>query len=135
MRVLVTLMSVLLLSACTDIDNDAGRVFEIAFGTPTPPSDVIPLHGYRMERKKFFVTSEHTWRLHLKGPGAKQLIHKRWPDLVFDLRRVFFQGTQTPWFAPSRTLKYSTLVSPSDPAVTIMQSDDSDEVFIAYDAR
>ena len=137
MRRLALLLFIVLLSACsgTEIESDPASVFAVAFGAEAPPRDVIPLHGYRIERRKFFTTSEHMWRLHIKGPGAKQFVRKRWPDLVYDVRRVFFQGTQTPWFAPSRELKYSTLVSKSDPSVTVMESDDSDEVFIAYDMR
>jgi len=137
MRLIFTLTTLLLLGACsgTDIESDPAAVYAVAFGAEAPPRDVIPLHGYRMERRKFFTTSEHMWRLHIKGPGAKDLVRKRWPDLIYGIRRVFFQGTQTPWFAPGRTLKYQTLISKSDPSVTVMQSDDSDEVFIAYDMR
>ena len=137
MRRVALLLSIVLLSACsgTNIESDPATVYAAAFGAEAPPRDVIPLHGYRMERRKFFTTSEHMWRLHIKGPGAKELVHKRWPDLVYGIRRVFFQGTQTPWFAPGRTLKYQTLVSKSDPSVTIMLSTDSDDVFIAYDMR
>jgi hypothetical protein len=99
-----------------------------------PPANVAPLNGYRMERRRFFVMSSEMWRLHLAGPGAKTFVRQQWPDLRIGNPQVFLQGTQTPWFAPGRHIKYFTYFSPSNPAVTVMEIDESDEVFIAYDA-
>jgi hypothetical protein len=134
MKRLVLLVS-LLLCACSSTDSDAARVFEKAFSMQAPPGDVIPLHGYRLERRKGFGSSELLWRLHLTGPGAKQLVRRQWPDLRLGNPRVFLQGSQTPWFAPGRHLKYSTFISSANPAITVMEIDASEEVFIAYDAR
>jgi hypothetical protein len=133
MRRPLLLASLLLLVACSQTDSDAARVFENAFAMQAPPSDVVPLHGYRLERRRYFVLSDEMWRLHLGGPGAKRLVHQHWPDLRLGNPRVFLQGSQTPWFAPGRHVKYSTFISPSQPAVTVMETDDSDEVYVAYD--
>jgi hypothetical protein len=133
MKLLVLLAS-LLLFACSNTDSDPARVFEQAF-SGKPPGDVVPLHGYRLERRKGFFASEQLWRLHLTGPGAKQLVRKQWPDLRLGNPKVFLQGSQTPWFAPGRHLKYSTFFSSTNPAITVMEIDDSEEVFIAYDSR
>jgi hypothetical protein len=134
MRLSLLLASLLLLSACSKTDSDAGRIFENAFAMQAPPSGVVSLHGYRMERRRFFVVSEEMWRLHLAGPDAKKFVRQRWPDLRMGNPRVFLQGSQTPWFAPGRHVKYSTYISATNPAVTVMETDDSDEVFVAYDA-
>lgn len=134
MRLPILLASLLLLSACSETDSNAARVFESAFGMSAPPSGVVALHGYRLERRRYFVLSDEMWRLHLGGPGAKQFVRQRWSDLRPAVRRAYVQGSQTPWFAPGRHVKYITLVSNSDPAVMVMQTDESDEVFIAYDA-
>jgi hypothetical protein len=133
MRLAILLASLLLLSACTEADSNAARVFERAFALEAPPSGVVALNGYRLERRRFFVVSDAMWRLHLGGPGAKDFVQQRWPDLRAGTRRAFVQGSQTPWFAPGRHVRYIILVSAQDPAVTVMQTVDSDEVFIAYD--
>jgi hypothetical protein len=135
MRRLVLLASLLLLGACSNTDSDAAKVFENAFSMRAPPSDVVALHGYRWERRKFFITREQMWRLHLGGPGAKKFVRQRWSDLQLGSPRVFLQGSQTPWFAPRKDVQYSTFTSASDPAITVMETDDSDEVFMAYDGR
>jgi hypothetical protein len=125
------LASLLLLAACsqTDTDSDPAHVFQYAFSMQEPPSGVVALHGYRLKRGTTSI-----WRLHLGGPGAKQFVAERWPDLEAAVRRSFVQGSQTPWFAPGREVPYVTLVSPSDPGVMVMQTVSSDDVFIAYDA-
>jgi hypothetical protein len=133
MRLLVLLASLLLLGACSKTDSDAANVFENAFSMQAPPGDVVALHGYRWERRKFFITREQMWRLHLGGPGAKKFVRQRWSDLRLGSPRVFLQGSQTPWFAPGRNVPYSTYISAADPAITVMESDDSDDVFVAYD--
>ena len=134
MKRAILLLAALLLSACSSTDSDAQRVFQAAFGMEAPPANVAPLHGYRMERRRWFVVSGAMWRLHLAGPEAKTFARQQWPDLRLGNRQVFFQGTQTPWFAPGRHIKYFTYFSPSNPAVTVMETDTSEEVFIAYDA-
>jgi len=131
MRLLCLFASLLLLSACSKTDSDAASVFQSAFSA-SPPGDVVVLHGYRLERRKWF-ESAHMWRLHLGGPGAKRFVDERWPDLQPGIRRVFVQGSQTPWFAPGKELKYLTYNSVSDPAVTVMQPEGAEELFIAYD--
>ena len=133
MRLLGLLASLFLIGACSHTDSDAAKVFEIAFSMHAPPSDVVALHGYGLERRKFFITRKRMWRLHLGGPGAKKFVRQRWPDLQLGSPRVFLQGSQTPWFAPGRNVQYSTFISAADPAITVMESDDSDEVFVAYD--
>ena len=133
MKRAILLVAALLLSACSSSDSDAQRVFQAAFAMEAP-ANVAPLHGYRMERRRWFVMSAEMWRLHLAGSGAKAFARERWPDLRLGNRQVFFQGTQTPWFAPGRHIKYFTYFSPSNPAVTVMETDTSEEVFIAYDA-
>jgi hypothetical protein len=133
MRLLLAFASLLLLAACSKTDSDAGRIFESAFSMQAPPSDVVPLHGYRLERRRYFVLRDEMWRLHLGGPGAKRLVHQQWPDLQLGNSRVFLQGSQTPWFAPGRHVKYLTFISPSQPALTVMETDASDEVYIAFD--
>lgn len=133
MKLPCLLASLLLLCACSKTDSDAASVFNSAFSA-APPSDVAVLHGYRLERRKWFVSSGHMWRLHLAGPGAKRFVTHRWPDLQPGIRRVFIQGSQTPWFAPGKELKYITYGSASDPAVTVMQPEGAEEVFVAYDA-
>jgi hypothetical protein len=130
---LLALLAALLLCACSNTDSDPTRVFEKAFSMQAPPGDVVPLHGYWLERRKGF-TSEQLWRLHLQGPGAKQLVRRQWPDLRLGNPRVFLQGSQTPWFAPGRHLKYSTFISSTHPGITVMEIDESDEVFIAYNS-
>lgn len=132
MRLLVLLASLLLLGACSQTDSDAAKVFENAFSMHAP-GDVVALHGYRRERRKFFVTREQMWRLHLGGPGAKKFVRQRWSDLQLGSPRVFLQGSQTPWFAPGRNVQYATFTSAAEPAITVMESDASDEVFVAYD--
>jgi hypothetical protein len=132
MRLPILLTCLLLLSACSQTESNAARVFESAFAMEAPPGDVVVMNGYRLERRKWFETKE-MWRLHLAGPGAKRFAEKRWPDLQPGVRRVFVQGSQTPWFAPGKELKYITYRSPTDPAVTLMQPEGSQEVFIAYD--
>jgi hypothetical protein len=132
MRLPFLLATLFLLSACSNTDSDAARVFENAFSTQ-PPTGVAVLHGYRVERRRFFATEE-MWRLHLAGPGADKFVRQRWPDLRLGMPRVFLQGIQTPWFAPGKDLKqYKTYMSQSNPAVTVMASETTDEVFIAYD--
>jgi hypothetical protein len=133
MRLAVLLASLLLLSACSEMDSNAAHVFEKAFSMQAPPEGVVAVHGYRMERKKFFVTTEQMWRLHLAGPSARRFVRQQWPDLRLGVPRVFFQGTQTPWFAPRKDVQYFTYVSVKNPGVTVMETDASDEVFIAYD--
>jgi hypothetical protein len=125
------LASLLMLTACsrTDTDSNAARVFEYAFSMQSPPNGVVVLNGYRLHRGTTSI-----WRLHLSGPGAKQFVAQRWPDLEAAIRRSFVQGSQTPWFAPGRDVQYVTLVSRSDPGVMVMQTVRSDDVFIAYDA-
>jgi hypothetical protein len=125
------LASLLLLAACTqtDSDSDPTRVFAYAFSMQSPPSGVVARNGYRLKRGTTSI-----WRLQLSGPAAKQFVAQRWPDLTAAIRRSFVQGSQTPWFAPGRDVKYVTLVSPSDPGVMVMMTVDSDDVFIAYDA-
>jgi hypothetical protein len=124
----------LVISACSQTDSDARRVFATAFSMQAPPSGVMPLNGYRLERRRWFVMSEEMWRLHLAGPDAKQFVRQQWPDLRLGNPQVFLQGSQTPWFAPGRHVKYSTFISRSRPEITVMQTEESDEVFIAYDA-
>jgi len=133
MRLTVLLASLLLLGACSQTDSNAASVFENAFSLQAPPNGVVPLHGYRMERRKWFVVSKEMWRLHLAGPGAKEFVREQWPDLRRGNPQVFLQGSQTPWFAPGRHVKYTTMFSTAHPAVTVMETDDSEEVFIAYD--
>jgi hypothetical protein len=132
MRLPIVLAAVLLLSACTETDSNALRVFDSAFEMDAPPNNVIVLNGYRLERKSI-MANKQMWRLHLSGPGAKSFVHERWPDLESTMVRNFVQGSQTPWFAPGREVKYVNLVSKSDPAVMVMMSPRADEVFIAYD--
>ena len=132
MRLAILLASLLMLSACTDTDADARRVFQSAFATEALPNGVVPLNGYLFERRRYFVLSDQMWRLHLGGPGAKEFVKQRWPDLRADMPRSFVQGSQTPWFAPGRDVKYTVLVSPTEP-ITVMYTNESDEVFIAYD--
>jgi hypothetical protein len=134
MRLSILLASLFLLTACTETDSNAARVFESAFSMSAPPSGVVALHGYRLERRRYFVQKDAMWRLHLGGPAAKEFVQQRWPDLHAGIRRAFVQGSQTPWFAPGRHVQYVTLVSNSDPAVTVMMTVSSDDVFIAYDA-
>jgi hypothetical protein len=132
MRLPLLLATLFLLSACSNTDSDAARVFDNAFSTQ-PPTGVTVLHGYRVERRRFFATEE-MWRLHLAGPGADKLVRQQWPDLRLGMPRVFLQGIQTPWFAPGKDLKqYRTYMSQSNPAVTVMESETTDEVFVAYD--
>jgi hypothetical protein len=133
MRLPVLLASLLLLGACSNTDSDALRVFENAFAMQAPPSGVAALHGYRLERRRWFVIRNEMWRLHLAGPDAKKFVRERWPDLRLGNPQVFLQGAQTPWFAPGRHIKYSTFISRTHPAITVMQTDESDEVFVAYD--
>jgi hypothetical protein len=133
MRLAILLASLLMLSACSKTESDATLVFASAFSMQAPPGNVVALNGYRLERRKFFKVSGEMWRLHLAGPGARQFVRERWRDLRLGNPRVFLQGTQTPWFAPGREVKYFTYISPSDPAVTVMERDGSEEVFIAYD--
>lgn len=132
MRLPILLAVLVLLSACTETDSNAMRVFERAFATDAPPSNVVPLNGYRLERGGI-VGNKEMWRLHLGGPGARSFVQERWPDLEAATVRNFVQGSQTPWFAPTREVKYITLISKTDPAVMVMMSPGSDEVFIAYD--
>ena len=129
---IILLLCLAMLCACSESHSNAARVFETAFALEAPPRDVVPLNGYLLERRRYFVVSEQMWRLHLGGPGAKDLVHKRWADLRSDLPKSFVQGSQTPWFAPGRDVKYTVLVSPSEP-VMVMYTPGSDEVFIAYD--
>jgi hypothetical protein len=131
-RVAILLVSMLFLSACSSTESDPLRVFESAFGQ-TPPADVEALHGYRLERRRFFVITEAMWRLHLSGPGAVDFVRARWPDLEAATVRSYVQGSQTPWFAPGREVKYVTWKSPSDPAVMVMLHPQSKEVYVAYD--
>lgn len=133
MRVAILLASLLLLSACSKTDSNPARVFESAFGMESPPSGVVPVNAYRLERRRFFVVSNAMWRLHLSGPGADEFVRQRWPDLRADIRRSFVQGSQTPWFAPGRHIQYIILTSPSDPAVMVMLTPNASDVFIAYD--
>jgi hypothetical protein len=133
MRLPVLLAVLILLSACSKTESDPAQVFANAF-SQAPSTGVVALHGYRLERRKWFVISNQMWRLHLAGPDAKKFVRQKWPDLRMGNPRVFLQGSQTPWFAPGRHVRYLTYISPSDPAVTVMQIDESDEVFIAYDA-
>jgi len=128
----ILLASLLFLSACSSTDSDPARIFESAFGQ-APPSGVEALHGYRLERRRFFVISEAMWRLHLSGPGAMDLVRQRWPDLEAATVRSYVQGSQTPWFAPGREVKYVTLKSAADPAVMVMLNPQSSDLFIAYD--
>ena len=86
MRLILLLTSLLMLAACTQTDANAGRVFQNAFATTAQPTDVVPLNGYRMERRKWFALKQ-MWRLHLAGPGARKLVHQRWPDLQSRLCR------------------------------------------------
>lgn len=134
MRLLTLFAFLVLLSACsqTNTDSNATSVFSIAFSMQEPPSGVAVLHGFRLETREWG-ESKHMWRLHVQGPGAKHLIEQRWPDLHPGIRRVFIQGSQTPWFAPGKELKYITWSSDADPAVTVMQPERTDEYFIAYD--
>lgn len=134
MRLVVLFASLFLLSGCgAQTDSDAASVFQSAFGMQAPPSGVVALNGYRLERRRFFVISDTMWRLHLSGPGARDFVRERWPDLRATTVRSFVQGSQTPWFAPGRHIKYVILVSEQDPSVMVMQSVDSDDVYIAYD--
>lgn len=133
MRLVVLFASLLMLSACTQTESDAMRVFERAFGMQAPPEGVVALNGYRLERRRFFVISDAMWRLQLSGPKAREFVFERWPDLRATTVRSFVQGSQTPWFAPGRHVKYIILVSEQDPAVMVMQAVDSQDVFIAYD--
>ncbi|HEY8537337.1 MAG TPA: hypothetical protein VIL28_00640 [Steroidobacteraceae bacterium] len=136
MRVVIALASLLLLSGCgAEITSDPVRVFQEAFGMQEPPEGVVPLHGYQLERQRFFSKRLEMWRLHLGGPRAQEFVRERWPDLEATTVRAFVQGTQTPWFAPGREIKYVNLVSKSDPAVLIMLQPQAQEVFIAYDPR
>jgi hypothetical protein len=132
-RFLTLLATLLLFTACsqTDTESDPAAVFSAAFPEQSPPSDVAVLHGFRLKSREWG-ESKHMWRLHLKGPGTKRLIEQRWPDLQPGIRRVFVQGSQTPWFAPGRELKYITFTSAAEP-VTVMQAERTDEYFIAYD--
>lgn len=133
MRLAVLFVTLFLLGGCTQTESNASRVFEAAFAMPAPPSGVVALNGYRLERRRFFVVSNAMWRLHLSGPGAKQFVYDRWPDLAAATRRAFVQGSQTPWFAPGREVQYVILMSARDPAVTVMMRPSVDDVFIAYD--
>ena len=98
------------------------RLFEHRFGSGT---------GFR--ERRFFVISEAMWRLHLSGPGAMDLVRQRWPDLEAATVRSYVQGSQTPWFAPGREVKYVTLKSAADPAVMVMLNPQSSDLIIAYD--
>jgi hypothetical protein len=135
MRVLIAIASLLLLSACSETSSDPMRVFQQAFGMQEAPDGVVPLHGYQFVRTRFFVKRVEMWRLHLAGPRAREFVRERWPDLEATTVRAFVQGSQTPWFAPGREIKYVNLVSKSDPAVLIMMQPQSQDVFIAYDPR
>lgn len=132
MRLALLLTSLLMLVACSSTESDPARVFESAFEM-APPNGVAVLHGYRLERRRFFVVREAMWRLHLGGPNAVAFTRQRWPDLEAATVRSFVQGSQTPWFAPGREVKYVTLKSSADPAVMVMLNPQSDDVFIAYD--
>lgn len=132
MRLTVLLASLLLLAACANTESDPVQVFESAFSIQ-PPEGVVPLHGYRVERRRFFVVTDVMWRLHLGGPNAESFVRQRWPDLRPGRLRAFVQGSQTPWFAPERDIKYVTFLSDSDPSVLVMQRQGSEEIFIAYD--
>ncbi len=131
-KLAILLMSVLILSACSSAHTDPVRTFEVAFDHAPPSSLDVP-NAYLLERRRFFVISESTWRLHLRGPGARQLVFDRWPDLEAATVRSFVQGAQTPWFAPGRDIQYVTLRSPTDPAVMVMLNPHASDVFIAYD--
>lgn len=136
MRVLIAIASLLLLSACGgETSSDPVRIFQDAFGLQEVPEGVVPLHGYQLARQRFFAKRVEMWRLHLVGPRAQAFVRERWPDLEATTVRSFVQGTQTPWFAPGREIKYVNLVSKSDPAVYVMLHPQSQEVFIAYDPR
>lgn len=135
MRLSILLACLLALTACskTTTESDPKAVFAAAFGMDAAPDGVAIVNGYRLERSKWG-KEKHMWRLHLTGLEAKKFAQQRWPDLTPGIRRVFVQGTQTPWFAPGKELKYITYRSPKDPAVTVMNPEGSTEVFIAYDA-
>lgn len=133
MRWVVVLVALGFIAACSRTDADAQRVFEGAFGAAEPPANVVSVHGYRLERRRYFVQTDEMWRLHLSGSGAKDFVKQRWPDLGVATSRVFFQGTQTPWFAPGRDVKYLTFKSPSNPNVTVMLTHEAEDVYVAYD--
>ena len=133
MRFAILLTSLLMLSACSSTESNPAQVFANAFSMESPPSGVEVLHGYRLERRRFFVVSEQMYRLHLAGPNAIEFVREQWPDLEAATMRSFVQGSQTPWFAPGRDVKYVTLTSKSDPAVMVMLNPQSKDVFVAYD--
>jgi hypothetical protein len=135
MRLPLLLACMLALTACsrTSTESDPKTVFAAAFQMDTAPDGVAVVKGYRLERSKWGETKQ-MYRLHLTGLEAMRFTQQRWPDLAPGIRRVFIQGSQTPWFAPGKELKYITYRSPSDPAVTVMNPEGSTEVFIAYDA-
>jgi hypothetical protein len=134
MRLSLLLACLLALTACskTKTESDPKAVFAAAFHMDAAPDRVAVVNGYRLERSKWGETKQ-MYRLHLVGLDAKKFAQQRWPDLTPGIRRVFHQGTQTPWFAPGKELKYITYRSPSDPAVTVMNPEGTTEVFIAYD--
>lgn len=133
MRLALLLACFVLLTGCSKSSSDAAEVFRSAFPTHTAEEGVEVLHGYRVERRRFFVIKEEMWRLHLGGERAIDLVRARWPDLEAATMRSYVQGSQTPWFAPGRDVKYVTLTSKAEPAVMVMLNPQSEEVFIAYD--
>ena len=134
MRLAVLLTSLLILAGCSQTTSDPTEVFRAAFPTTQAAVDgVAVLHGYRVERRRFFVVKESMWRLHLGGPRAIEFVRSQWPDLEAATMRSYVQGSQTPWFAPGRDVKYVTLTSKTQPAVMVMLNPQSQEVFVAYD--
>lgn len=131
-KLAIILVSLAMLSACSSASTDPAQIFEAAF-EQAPPAGVEVLHGYRLERRRFFVISDSMWRLHLKGQGARPFVYERWPDLEAVTVRSFAQGMQTPWFAPGRDVQYVTLKSPTDAGVMVMLNPQSSDVYIAYD--
>ena len=132
MRFAALIVALLVLAGCSQSSSDPAQVFQSAFASP-PPEGVEVLHGYRVEKRRFVVIKEEMWRLHLGGPEAIEFVRARWPDLEAATMRSFVQGSQTPWFAPGRDVKYVTMTSKANPAVMVMLNPQSEEVFIAYD--